>query len=48
MNDNIYNVNVLTKKVHIEFSNINKNNINNLILKNLKFCYENKCINEGY
>ena len=27
MNDNIYNVNVLTKKVHIEFSNINKNNI---------------------
>ncbi len=48
MNDNIYNVNVLTKKVYIEFSNINKNNIDNLILRNLKFHYENKCINEGY
>jgi len=48
MNDNIYNVNMLTKKVYIELCHINKTNINNIILNNLKHSYENKCINEGY
>ena len=48
MNDNIYNINMLTKKVYVEYCNINKNNINNIILKNLKNSYENRCINEGY